>query len=70
MALELRRGSVQLQQKFAALVDRVEHLRAVQREALRQVEHLFASLLDRLPRLIAPQKAWSPEGAIWENHRG
>jgi type I restriction enzyme S subunit len=36
-----------LQQKFAALVERVEHLRAVQREALRQAEHLFASLLDR-----------------------
>lgn len=35
-----------LQQKFAALVERVERLRAVQREALRQAEHLFASLLD------------------------
>jgi len=35
------------QQKFAALVHRVDHLRAVQREALRQAEHLFASLLDR-----------------------
>jgi type I restriction enzyme S subunit len=36
-----------LQQKFAALVERVERLRAVQREALRQAEHLFASLLHR-----------------------
>ena len=36
-----------LQQKFAALVERVERLRAVQREALRQAEHLFASLLNR-----------------------
>jgi type I restriction enzyme, S subunit len=36
-----------LQQKFAALVERVEGLRAVQREALRQAEHLFASLLAR-----------------------
>jgi type I restriction enzyme S subunit len=36
---------LRLQQKFAALVERVEHLRAVQREALRQAEHLFASLL-------------------------
>ncbi len=36
-----------LQQKFAALVERVERLRAVHREALRQAEHLFASLLDR-----------------------
>ena len=36
-----------LQQKFAAVVERVERLRAVQREALRQAEHLFASLLHR-----------------------
>jgi type I restriction enzyme S subunit len=36
-----------LQQKFAALVQRVDCLRAVQRESLRQAEHLFASLLDR-----------------------
>jgi type I restriction enzyme, S subunit len=36
-----------LQQKFVALVHRVERLRAVQCEALRQAEHLFASLLDR-----------------------
>jgi type I restriction enzyme S subunit len=34
-----------LQQKFAALVEQVERLRAVQREALRQAEHLFAFLL-------------------------
>jgi type I restriction enzyme S subunit len=38
---------LRLQQKFAALVERVECLRAVQREALRQAEHLFASLLHR-----------------------
>src|ERR1035441_7026931 len=36
-----------LQQKFADLVERVERLRAVQREALRQAEHLFTSLLHR-----------------------
>ncbi len=36
-----------LQHKFSALVERVENLRTVQREALRQAEHLFASLLDR-----------------------
>ena len=36
-----------LQQKFATLVERVERLRAVQREALRQAEHLFDSLLHR-----------------------
>jgi type I restriction enzyme S subunit len=36
-----------LQHKFAALVERVERLHAVQREALRQAEHLFASLLQR-----------------------
>ena len=34
-----------LQQKFAALVERVERLRSVQRESLRQSEHLFQSLL-------------------------
>jgi type I restriction enzyme S subunit len=33
-----------LQQKFATLVDQVERLRAVHREALRQAEHLFTSL--------------------------
>ena len=36
-----------LQQRFAVLVERVECLRAAQREALRQAEHLFASLLHR-----------------------
>jgi type I restriction enzyme S subunit len=36
-----------LQQRFATLVGRVECLHAVQREALRQAEHLFASLLHR-----------------------
>lgn len=34
-----------LQQKFAALVEQVERLRAVQQEASRQAEHLFASVL-------------------------
>jgi type I restriction enzyme S subunit len=34
-----------LQQKFAALVEWVERLRSVQRESLRQSEHLFQSLL-------------------------
>jgi type I restriction enzyme S subunit len=34
-----------LQQQFAALVERVERLRSVQREFLRQADHLFASLL-------------------------
>jgi type I restriction enzyme S subunit len=38
---------LQLQQKFAALVEQVELVRSVQRESLRQAEHLFASLLDR-----------------------
>ncbi len=36
-----------LQQQFAALVARHERLRAVQREALRQAEHLFQALLHR-----------------------
>jgi len=34
-----------LQQQFAALVERVERLRSIQRESLRQSEHLFQSLL-------------------------
>jgi type I restriction enzyme, S subunit len=34
-----------LQQQFTGLVARVERLRAVQRESLRQAEHLFQSLL-------------------------
>lgn len=34
------------QEDFASLVVRHEHLRMVQREALRQAEHLFVSLLD------------------------
>jgi type I restriction enzyme, S subunit len=34
-----------LQRKFAALVEGLERLRAVQRESLRQADHLFASLL-------------------------
>jgi type I restriction enzyme S subunit len=38
---------LRLQLKFVDLVKRVEGLRGVQREALRQAEHLFASLLDR-----------------------
>jgi type I restriction enzyme S subunit len=36
-----------LQKQFAVLVARHERLRAVQREALRQAEHLFQSLLHR-----------------------
>jgi type I restriction enzyme S subunit len=36
-----------LQEKFADLVERAECLRAVQREALRQADHLFAALLHR-----------------------
>ena len=36
-----------IQQKFAALVERVERLGAVQREALRQADHLFQTLLQR-----------------------
>ena len=38
---------LQLQQEFAAQVERVERVRGVQREALRQAEDLFASLLNR-----------------------
>lgn len=51
--LEILRGlrvplpPLKLQEEFAAVVQKVERLRAVQREALRQAEHLFASLLHR-----------------------
>ncbi len=36
-----------LQTRFAELVARHERLRSVQRESLRQAEHLFQSLLHR-----------------------
>lgn len=36
-----------MQQQFAKLVARHEHLRAVQRESVRQAEHLFQTLLHR-----------------------
>ena len=39
--------SLGLQQRYAALVDRHERLRATQREALRQADHLFQALLHR-----------------------
>jgi type I restriction enzyme S subunit len=45
--LEIPVPPLPIQQKFAALVERRVYLRAVQREALRQAEHLFASLLHR-----------------------
>jgi type I restriction enzyme S subunit len=51
--LEILRGlrvplpPLKLQEEFAVVVQKVECLRAVQREALRQAEHLFSSLLYR-----------------------
>jgi type I restriction enzyme, S subunit len=45
--LVLIKPPLPLQQQFAALVERVERLRSVQRESLRQAEHLFQSLLYR-----------------------
>jgi type I restriction enzyme, S subunit len=36
-----------LQKVFASMCEQVDQLRALQRESLRQAEHLFASLLDR-----------------------
>lgn len=45
--LQIPLPPVPLQKQFAGLVDRVERMRAVQSEALRQAEHLFASLLHR-----------------------
>jgi len=44
------------QERFAKLVAQHERLRAVQREALRQAEHLFASLLDRAFHLRSAAK--------------
>jgi type I restriction enzyme S subunit len=38
---------IPLQLEYSSLVKRVERLRAVQREVLRQADHLFASLLSR-----------------------
>src|SRR5216684_3640162 len=61
--LVLVKPPLPLQQKFAALVERVEGLRAVQREALRQAEHLFASLLDRAFSGSATQNAPSHQTA-------
>jgi len=51
--LEILRGlhvplpPIELQQKFAGIVRRVERVRAQQREAERQAEHLFQTLLHR-----------------------
>ena len=41
-----------LQQKFATVVERVDRLRLMHRESLRQAEHLFASLLKRAFSLV------------------
>jgi len=43
--LHLEMVTLPLQEQFALLVARHERLRAVQRESLRQSEHLFQSLL-------------------------
>jgi type I restriction enzyme S subunit len=45
--LEIPLPPLSLQEEFAAMVVQAERLHAVQREALRQTEHLFASFLDR-----------------------
>jgi type I restriction enzyme S subunit len=45
--LGLIKPPLDLQQKFATVISRVERLRAVQREAVRQADHLFDSLLHR-----------------------
>lgn len=44
-AIRIALPNLSLQHKFAELVQRVEYMRAVQRESLRQAEHLFSSLL-------------------------
>lgn len=43
--MEIPLPPLPLQEKFAAIVHRVERLRVVKREALRQAEHLFQTLL-------------------------
>jgi type I restriction enzyme S subunit len=45
--LEFALPSLLLQQEFAHIAQKYERLRAQQREALRQAEHLFGALLDR-----------------------
>ena len=47
MGVALPVPSLAVQQKFAAIVEHHERLRATQREALRQAEHLFQTLLHR-----------------------
>ncbi len=45
--LPVPRVGFNAQRRFAVIVERHEHLRGAQREALRQADHLFQSLLDR-----------------------
>lgn len=45
--IEIPVPPLSIQKKFAALAERVEQLRAVQRESLRQADHLFASIRHR-----------------------
>ncbi len=46
-SIRVRLPPLPLQQRYASLVARHQRLRAVQRESLRQAEHLFQSLLNR-----------------------
>ena len=46
-SLEVSLPPLPLQQQFAAIVHKFERLRAQQREAERQAEHLFQALLER-----------------------
>jgi type I restriction enzyme S subunit len=43
--LQIPLPSVSLQEKFASIMERHERLRSIQRESLRQADHLFQSLL-------------------------
>jgi type I restriction enzyme S subunit len=53
-ALRISVPPLRQQQRFADLVARHEHLRSVQRESLRQTEHLFQSLLHQAFRQTEP----------------
>jgi type I restriction enzyme, S subunit len=71
VSLELLRGieivvpPLTLQQTFASVVERVQYLLAVQREAVRQADHLFQSLLhDAFRREQEPSHAQSKAHAV------
>ncbi len=67
--LVLIKPPLPLQQHFAALVERVDGLRSVQRESLRQSEHLFASLLHKAFAVRFRTTSNHPRKRDYANHR-